>query len=116
MRVTVSALDINKRPYTRVYEGELVAVPSWVEYDAIAMTTGESGKFRVRIIDKSNVVNIDGETIEIPVQASKVKEILVKGSKGDTYVVTIEGKRYNCTCSGFQFRRSCRHIMEARSA
>jgi len=116
MKVTVSALDINKRAYTRVYEGELVAVPSWVEYDAIAMTTGESGKFRVRIIDKSNVVNIDGETIEIPVQASKVKEILVKGSKGDTYVVTIEGKRYNCTCSGFQFRRSCRHIMEARSA
>ena len=93
-----------------------MAVPSWVEYDAIAMTTGESGKFRLRIIDKANIVNIDGETIEIPVSQNKVKEILVKGSKGDTYVVTIEGKRYNCTCSGFQFRRSCRHIMEARSA
>lgn len=116
MKVTVSALDINRRVYTRVYEGELVAVPYWVEYDAIAMTTKESGKFRVRIIDKANIVNIDGETIEIPVKASKVKEIIVKGSKGNSYVVTIDGSRYNCTCSGFQFRRSCRHIMEAHSA
>ena len=116
MKVTVSALVINKQRYTRVYEGELVAVPNWVEYDAIAMTTGESGKFRLRIIDKSSIVSVEGETIEIPVSSNKVKEILVKGSKGDTYVVTIEGKRYNCTCSGFQFRRSCRHVMEARSA
>ena len=34
----------------------------------------------------------------------------IQGSKGDTYVVTLEENVYNCTCSGFKFRGDCRHI------
>jgi hypothetical protein len=34
----------------------------------------------------------------------------IQGSKGDIYVVTLEENVYNCTCSGFQFRGTCRHI------
>jgi type V secretory pathway adhesin AidA len=41
---------------------------------------------------------------------SNVKSWTVAGSKGNTYVVTLEENVYNCTCSGFQFRGTCRHI------
>lgn len=40
-----------------------------------------------------------------------VKEYKVKGSKGDTYTVTItEVSGNSCTCAGFGFRGKCRHI------
>jgi hypothetical protein len=30
----------------------------------------------------------------------------VKGSQGNTYITSA----YHCTCKGFQFRRSCKHL------
>jgi hypothetical protein len=36
--------------------------------------------------------------------------IQVSGSNGTTYYVTKNTNTYVCTCSGFQFRRKCRHI------
>ena len=39
-----------------------------------------------------------------------IKTWQVSGSKGNTYVVTLEENVYNCTCSGFTFRGTCRHI------
>lgn len=96
---------------TFTHVGELVATPSWVPYDAIAMTTSESGKFRVRIIAKEDIISIDGEET-VTIKPSK-RVIRVQGSKGSEYVVELSDKGNNCTCSGFQFRRTCRHIQEA---
>lgn len=93
------------------YEGELVATPSWVPYDAIAMTTGEKGRFSIRIIAKEDIISIDGED-SVTIKPSK-RVVMVHGSKGDTYTVELSDKGNNCTCSGFQFRRTCRHIQEA---
>jgi hypothetical protein len=98
-------------PSSYTYIGELVATPSWVPYDAIAMTTNESGKFRVRIIAKDDIISIDGED-NITLKPSK-RIVCVKGSKGDEYTVELSDKGNSCNCSGFQFRRTCRHIQEA---
>tara|TARA_B100000131_G_C18056003_1_gene588430 strand:+ start:802 stop:1110 length:309 start_codon:yes stop_codon:yes gene_type:complete len=37
----------------------------------------------------------------------------VEGSKGNTYKVTFGGGHWSCTCPGFKWRNSCKHI-EAR--
>ena len=34
----------------------------------------------------------------------------VNGSKGDSYTVTNVNGQWNCTCTGFGFRRKCKHI------
>lgn len=96
------------------YEGELVATPKWVEYPAIALSTNDS-KFKFRIIAKEDIVEINGKQNTEQLK-NKAKEVIIKGSKGDTYTVSIDKDSYSCTCSGFMFRRSCRHIMEARNA
>ena len=93
------------------YEGELVATPKWVEYDAIALTTGDP-KFKIRIIPKEKIVSIDGQQNKY-VAAPVEKIFTVAGSKGNVYNVTIGTKHSSCTCPAFQFRRSCKHIAMA---
>jgi hypothetical protein len=39
----------------------------------------------------------------------------VTGSKGDQYTVSLDGDRWACTCSGFQFRSRCRHVDEIKA-
>jgi len=95
---------------TYTFEGELVATPRWVDYDAIALATNEP-KFRVRIIAKSDIISIDGSESKF-IAAPIEREITVAGSKGNVYTVTIGTKHKSCTCPAFQFRRSCKHIAE----
>jgi len=97
---------------TYTYEGDVVATPKWVPYDAIALTTTES-KFRVRIIDKSNIISIDGQEYK---KENKIKSDIqtfsVAGSKGNVYTVSIGSKFKECTCTAFTYRRTCKHINE----
>jgi len=96
------------------YEGEEVSLPKWVEYPAIALATGERS-FPVRIIAREHIVKINGDTIEPKVSIPTTKrQFQVSGSNGNTYVVTVDGAYKSCTCSGFQFRRNCRHIVEVK--
>lgn len=35
---------------------------------------------------------------------------IVEGSKGDTYEVEYKGGQWKCSCQGFGWRRSCKHV------
>jgi hypothetical protein len=93
------------------YEGEEVSVPKWVDYPAVALTTGDR-KFPVRIIAREHIVKINGDVVtsKVIIPANK-RQFQVTGTNGNTYVVTVDGAYKSCTCSGFQFRRSCKHIV-----
>lgn len=43
--------------------------------------------------------------------------ITVQGSKGETYYITNEGGGdWACTCPGFKFRGSCKHVAEIQQS
>jgi len=45
---------------------------------------------------------------------SAIKIIKITGSKGDIYKIKMEGnKAVSCTCPGFHYRKTCRHLAEA---
>lgn len=51
--------------------------------------------------------------IEEPRATGTVTEVL--GSRGDVYRVTENLGQWSCTCSGFRFRGSCKHITQVRT-
>ena len=117
MRVEVRSALANSPAYSHlpkidIFEGEIVATPKWVDYPAIALTTGDK-RFKFRLIAHSDIISMDGETIKLKVPEDTKKVIQVTGSKGDVYTVTIDGSHKTCTCQAYTFRRSCRHIAEA---
>ena len=114
MRVVVKHTLYGKTQIN-TYEGMEMPTPKWIDYPALALSTGER-VFPLRIIDRANIVSIDNAVVEHKITAEPVKKtIKVNGSKGSTYLVTINGKHKSCTCAGYQFRRSEEHTSELQS-
>ena len=90
------------------YEGEEVQV-KWLNPGQIALSTGNT-EFPFRVINKSLIISINNQAMEQ--KDLSVKTFNVKGSKGDSYTVTVGSGKMHCTCSGFQFRKSCKHVKE----
>lgn len=88
------------------YEGDEVKV-KWCQPDEIAISTGNPD-FAFRILKRNRIVKIDGKPVAQKATAIETK--IVKGSKGDEYIVTKGPGGMSCTCSGFQFRKSCKHV------
>ena len=47
-------------------------------------------------------------------EAPQMDRWTVTGSKGDSYRVEAYSGSWRCSCKGYQYRRSCRHIEEVK--
>jgi hypothetical protein len=94
------------QPKFFTYQGESVTLKH-VGADYLALSTGIVD-FPVRVIPRSWIESIDGAVYTHAASQSQTKK--VKGSKGEEYTVTL-GAKPSCTCTGFQFRKTCRHIL-----
>lgn len=91
------------------YEGEEIQV-KWVKPTELALTTGMPD-FPFRVIQRKNIIAIDDHAYKAEVTEPVTR--VVKGSKGNEYVVTNNNGRWSCTCPGFTFRHSCKHTSMA---
>lgn len=95
------------------YEGEEVRLKH-VSSDELALTTGNP-EWPVRVIQRRNIVSIDGVDYR---QRPINKDILVRkiaGSRGQEYTLTHQAGRWTCTCTGFQYRHTCKHVVTAQA-
>jgi hypothetical protein len=77
--------------------------------DEIGITTGDP-RFPVRRIHRNRIVEVGGAKLDYtPVKSDRITKT-VQGSKGNTYIVTAENGKATCTCQGFSFRKTCKHI------
>lgn len=88
------------------YSGSEVSLKH-VGGDSIALTTGIAD-FPVRVIPRAWVDSINGAAYTHTSSQTQTK--IVKGSKGELYTVTL-GAKPHCTCTGFAFRKTCKHIL-----
>lgn len=92
------------------YTGTVVH-EKWYGDDKIGLTT-DVRHFPVRVLSRHNIVEVMGAKFDyVPVNSNR-ETITVQGSKGNTYIVTKENGKATCTCPGFGFRKTCKHIQE----
>jgi hypothetical protein len=90
------------------YTGTIVR-QSWQSAEEIGITSGIP-HFSMRRILRENIVEVNGAVTDyVPAKSDKVTKI-VHGSKGSTYIVTTENGKSTCTCPGFSFRKTCKHV------
>jgi len=83
----------------------------WFNNDEIGITTGDS-RFPFRRINLNRIVEVNSAKHDyVPVKSTR-ETITVQGSKGNTYIVTKEDGKATCTCAGYNFRRTCKHVQE----
>ena len=80
----------------------------WFAPDEIGITTGNPD-FPFRRIRRERIVDVNGTKFTPPPKVERT-EFKVTGSKGDIYTVIKEGSRATCTCPGYSFRKSCKHL------
>lgn len=98
-------------PEFNYYEGDEVKV-KWAKPEELAVTTGNP-EFPFRILQRKWIREIDGKPYSFEVEAKEEPKVrLVKGSNGKVYEVTAN----SCTCPGFTFRGTCKHVKELETA
>jgi len=85
------------------------AFPSYVIGTATVNKTTITGRI-------TNIEYNDGRAAHKEKVLGDIKSWTVHGSRGNQYVVVRTIQRWSCTCPGFQFRKSCRHIKELQDA
>jgi len=103
----ISRILFPNEPFTTEYNGTVIKSASYDDSNTFRLTGDVNTP--IRVIYMKNVLAVDGmknDFVEV-----KDKIVIVKGSKGNEYVVTIGATgRNTCTCSGYGFRKNCSHI------
>lgn len=101
---------IPPQPDFHVYEGKVVAPYKWLTDREFCMTGDDKWPVRVINLKYTDAVElVSGSMKDIK---TDVQVFEVDGSKGKKYIVTRSSKGWTCTCTGYQFRKQCKHITE----
>jgi hypothetical protein len=101
---------IPPQPDFTVYEGKVLNPDRWFN-DRQFNITGDKD-WPIRTVNMINVIDIEIISGGFKDVKTDVKTWTVEGSKGNKYTVTRTSTGWSCTCSGFQFRKQCKHVSE----
>lgn len=106
------AVMIPPQPTEHVYEGVVLESHRWLT-DREFCLSGDA-KWPVRVMNMNGVIDIEMLQGRFKQVDTDTKTFSVQGSKGNKYSVTRTSKGWSCTCTGFQFRKVCKHITELK--
>jgi hypothetical protein len=111
----IGAPKVNKTTITGVVEKATKFTPP----NFVRLATDFDSPVRVREIPVERITGIeyaDGRDAPKEKILGDVKSWTVQGSRGNNYVVVRTIQRWSCTCPGFAFRKTCKHIKELQDA
>lgn len=68
----------------------------------------------IRIADDVDAEDSSSIWVRLDEPRPTLNSCNIVGSTGKLYKVTIHGLKWSCTCTGFAFRRHCKHLDEAK--
>lgn len=102
------------------HTGTVCASASYDDPQSFRLSTGDR-QFPMRVIalDVVTELSYDDGTKGIQTDKKKVEvnawQVKSDSRKGGFYTVTRSGDHYACTCVGYGFRRSCRHVLAIKA-
>jgi hypothetical protein len=98
------------------YIGTVIPNPKWVTDANEFCITSDDPRVGWRVINLKNVISLDGTAVAPITNTPVAKTVVIMGSKGDNYIVTLnpDGTAH-CECAGFGYRKKCSHIDKARA-
>jgi len=111
----IGTAKVNKSTITGIVEKATKFTPP----NFVRIVTDFDSPVRIREIPLHRVTNIehaDGRIANQETVKEDTETWLVDGSKGSKYTVIRTKNKWTCTCPGFQFRKTCRHITELKNA
>jgi hypothetical protein len=106
---------VNKTTISGVVETATKFTPP----DFVRIITDFDSPVRIREVPLNRIIQIEyADGTQAPQQAinNETKTWVVEGSRGSRYTVIRNKSSWSCTCPGFQFRRSCKHVQELKDA
>lgn len=101
-------------PEYEIYKGDIVENPPWLSKDYISMTTGNP-TFPVRSFLRERIVT-DMTKKRGPAKPRPRTYKVLSSKRDKHYIVTLTSdNNWMCQCPGFEFRQTCRHIVEAQN-
>jgi hypothetical protein len=91
-----------------VYTGTIMR-EKWFDANEIGITTGDPS-FPFRRIDRERIVEVNNAAVDYTPPPSDKVVLQVPGSKGNIYTVIKEFGKSSCTCPGYTFRKTCKHL------
>ena len=97
-----------------IFEGRVEASEKFDDPNSFRVcTNGNYHPVSVIIMDKTlkSISGIEFKPIE---KLPSNKRIFKVRSGEKEYLVTLIGNRYECSCTGYQFRKTCKHINQVK--
>ena len=100
-------------PVSRI-SGTVAPTPAWFP-EHVAVLNSRTGA--ISLVARRTILRVNNVAYTQPKTASNDRTWTVPSSKGKgTYKVTYTAGtgHFNCSCSGWQFRRACKHVTDAK--
>ena len=111
----IGSVTVNKTTITGIVE----KATKWTLPNTVRLITDFDSPVRVREVSLERITNIeysDGRVADTQIAMTDTKTWIVQGSRGSKYSVVRSKNTWSCSCPGFQFRKSCKHIKECQDA
>ena len=111
----IGSATVNKTTITGVVEKATRFTPP----DFVRIVTDFDSPVRIREIPLNRITSLeyaDGRNATKESIKEDTETWSIEGSRGSRYTVIRTQNKWICTCPGFQFRKSCRHIQELQNA
>jgi hypothetical protein len=93
-----------------LFKGEIINNPKWLDNDYISIHT-DNKEYPISHIHKKFIIGFDFGVERSIIRVFKVTSKL----NGKTYNVVSKKGNVSCDCTGFQFRRVCKHSTKIKN-
>ncbi len=91
----------------QVYNGDIVSSAKYDPPNSLRMST-DIRDFPFRVIMMKNVVKVNNDPFIFTETKSETRT--AQGSNGNIYTIKTVAGTTTCSCPGFQFRGTCKHV------